>query len=279
MISVGKKELSQADGSSAEIRVGADIGIQNAAVGKGWRETTRVLIIVLAPLGLAIILVASGVLTLACLQIMRGIAVEPPSTASIQLYGLLAYAVAGWIAVAAAWLWASHRGLIREVFRFRRMTGATLAASLAGFVIVMYGVPIATRWLSGVTGGQGPTRIDLHDAKFLALYVLLFVITTPLSEEILYRGLLVAWLRRLGWRDSAILPVGSVIFGANHLIPLGFVWASAMVGLGAILFALRLRYDSLSPAWAAHFLFNAHPLLILPLVHWLTPVLLPGQLY
>jgi hypothetical protein len=97
-------------------------------------------------------------------------------------------------------------------------------------------------------------------------------------EEILYRGLLVVWLRRKGWRDFAIGLTGSLIFGLNHAIPLGPVWVAVMIMFGAILFALRLRYDSLSPAWLTHFLFNAQPLLIYPLVAWLDPALLPGRL-
>ena len=51
-----------------------------------------------------------------------------------------------------------------------------------------------------------------------------------------------------------------------------------VVVLGAILFALRLRYESLTPAWLAHFLFNAQPFLIYPLITWLPPALLPGHL-
>ncbi|HEY4840825.1 MAG TPA: CPBP family intramembrane glutamic endopeptidase, partial [Terriglobales bacterium] len=112
----------------------------------------------------------------------------------------------------------------------------------------------------------------------VAMYVLLFVVTAPVCEEILYRGLLVAWLRRVGWRDSAIWLAGSLIFGANHLIPLGLVWSAVMVVFGAILFAIRLRYDSLSPGWLVHFLFNAQPFLIDPLIAWLAPGLLPGGL-
>ena len=65
---------------------------------------------------------------------------------------------------------------------------------------------------------------------------------------------------------------------ANHFIPLGLVWSVAMVGFGAILFAIRLRYGSLTPAWLAHFLFNAQPFLILPLFDWLAPALHPGHL-
>jgi hypothetical protein len=44
------------------------------------------------------------------------------------------------------------------------------------------------------------------------------------------------------------------------------------------LYALRLRYDSLAPAWLAHVLFNAQPILLYPLIAWLAPALLPDRL-
>jgi membrane protease YdiL (CAAX protease family) len=94
------------------------------------------------------------------------------------------------------------------------------------------------------------------------------VVTTPVSEEVLYRGLLVAWLRRLGWNDFTILVFGSLIFAANHIIPLGLVWAAAMILLGVVLFSLRLRYESLSAPWLAHALFNARLTLSYPLMAW-----------
>ena len=202
-----------------------------------------------------------------------------PARTNIQFYGQTSYVVASWVAAMAAWLWSSRRGLRRDVFAFHRLTWAALVAAIVGFVIAMYGVPVMTVWLSQLTGGRGPqVRINFHDAQSVAIYVLLFVVTAPVCEEILYRGLLVAWLRRAGWNDPAIWLAGSLIFGANHWIPLGFVWSVAMVGLGAILFAIRLRYDSLTPAWLAHLLFNAQPFLIVPLISWLAPGLLPGPL-
>jgi hypothetical protein len=72
--------------------------------------------------------------------------------------------------------------------------------------------------------------------------------------------------------------VGSLIFGANHFIPLGFVWSVAMLGLGTILFTPRLRYDFLSPAWLAHIPFNAQTILLYPLIAWLAPALPPARL-
>jgi membrane protease YdiL (CAAX protease family) len=253
---------------------------QATAAAGGWRDCIVVLAIVLAPLGLANFLFASSVFAIAGWQMVRGVAVELPSRANLQPYGLLAYVVASWIAVAAAWHWSSRRGVSREVFLFRRLKWPALVASVLGFVVAMYGVPVLTHWLSQLTGGRGPdVRIDFDDPQSVAVYLLLFVVTTPLCEEILYRGLLVTWLRRVGWRDPAILLMGSLLFGANHIIPLGLVWGAAMaVVLGAILFALRLRYESLTPAWLAHFLFNAQPFLIYPLLTRLAPALLPGHL-
>jgi membrane protease YdiL (CAAX protease family) len=266
--------MSQADGSCATIKSSENIGLQG-----GWREGILVLVMVMAPIGLAMIVMAAGVSVIAAWQSLRGAAVELPTRANLQQYGLLSYAVGSWIDVAVVWLWSSRRGLRQDIFIFRRLTWPALAASIVGFVIAMYGAPVMVHWLSYITGGRGSgVRIDFHDTQSVAIFAFLFVVTTPVSEEILYRGLLVAWLRRVGWRDTAILLVGGLIFGANHFIPLGFVWSVAMVGLGTILFALRLRYDSLSPAWLAHILFNAQPILFYPLIAWFAPAVLPGRL-
>lgn len=266
--------MSQAESSSATVKSSGAIVLQVTAVDNAWRENIRVLLVVLAPNGLAIIVMAIGIAARAILQIAQGVPVELPAPASIRFYGLLSYALGSWIAVALAWLWSSRREMRRDVFIFRRLTWRTRTASIVGFVIVTFGVPIVTHWL----GGQSQeARLDFHDARSAAIVIFLFVITTPVTEEILYRGLLFAWLRRRGWRDLTILILGSLIFAANHIIALGFVWSVAMILLGVILFALRLRYESLSPAWLAHTLFNAQltfnaPLtLIYPLITWLAP--------
>jgi membrane protease YdiL (CAAX protease family) len=271
--------LSQGDGLSATIKSDENTGLQVAAFAGGRREGTLVLVMVLAPVGLAIILTASVVLLIAGWQIARGLPIEMPTKVNLQLFGTLSYLIGIWIDVAAVWFWLSRRGLLRDVFVFRGLTRPVVAASLVGFVIATYGAPLMTQWLSGVVGG-GPTqaRIDFHGAHASAIYVLLFMITAPLCEEILYRGLLVAWLRRVGWSDAAIWLAGSLIFGANHSIPLGLAWSVVMVGLGAILFAMRLWYDSLTPAWLTHFLFNAQPFPILPLINRFAPALHPGYL-
>ncbi|MBV9563982.1 MAG: CPBP family intramembrane metalloprotease [Bradyrhizobium sp.] len=202
-----------------------------------------------------------------------------PSRASLQFYGLLAYAAGSWIDVAVAWLWSSRRSWRGDIFLFRRLSWSALATSIVAFLLAVYGAPAMLHGLSHLTGGPGSgVRINFHDAQSVAVYLLLFVVTTPLSEEILYRGLLVAWFRRLGWRDSAICLAGSLIFGANHVLPLGFAFGAVMVVFGGLLFTMRLRYDSLAPAWLVHLLFNAQPFLLLPLTTWLPPAWHPGSL-
>ena len=232
--------MSKADGSSAaESIVLPD--------GHGWRKSILAFAIVLAPMALAIVVMAVGLAARAAWIAMLGVSVEPATSASIRLYGLLSYAVGSWLAVALAWFWTKRRKLGRDVFVFRRLTLPAFAAGAFGFTIVAVSVPIVTHWLTGVTGGQSPNlRLDFHDAHSVAIVVFLFVVTTPVTEEILYRGLLVAWLRRLGWKDLNILVLGSLIFSANHIIPLGFVWGVAMILLGVVTYALRLRYESLS---------------------------------
>jgi membrane protease YdiL (CAAX protease family) len=232
-----------------------------------WRQSAVVLFIVLSPFGLAVAIMAIGVAAQAVWQMMRGGAVQLPMPENFRLYGLLAYAVSSWIAVALAWFWSKRHGMQREVFIFRRLTWPSFIGSMVASVIVILGVPILTHWLAQTTGSQSQNvRVDFSDAQSVTIVVLLFVITTPLSEELLYRGLLVAWLRRLGWKDFNILGLGSLLFAANHILPLGLVWSVAMILLGATTNALRLRYKSLSPGWLAHALFNAQLTLTYPLL-------------
>jgi hypothetical protein len=75
----------------------------------------------------------------------------------------------------------------------------------------------------------------------------------------------------LRWLETCHGLVGSLIFGAQPHRPPRICYLGSHGGGRSIWFALRLRYDSLSPAWLSHFLFNAEPFLIVPLITWLAP--------
>ncbi len=268
--------MPQARGVPATSDVRESEGPGATASRVGGRESVVVFVIAALPVILTSVLITIGVLLVIGWQRLQGQDPRLPTNAHIRTSGLLLYSAISWIEVAYIWLWASRRGLSREIFAFRRPMGADIAAGIMGFLIAMYGVWPLTRWLIQLTHSRGPgVRVDLHDIPSLALYLLCFVATAPICEEILYRGLLVARLRRVGWPTAAIWLIGSLVFGGAHLIYLGYVWSIVMVPFGAMLFGLRLWRRSLTPGWIVHFLFNAQPLLAIPLISRLAPALLP----
>lgn len=234
----------------------------------GWRDSVLVVVTVLLPVLLASILFAAGVFAMIGWHRLQHQPFQISAKASM-ISVLCLYAVISWIAVAMAWRWSSRRGFSRDIFLFRRPNWLDVAAGLAGFTAAMVGVPLLTRGLAQLTGGHGPA-LPLDDAASLAAYFLCVAVTAPICEEILYRGLLVAWFSRAGWGTPAIWLAGSLLFGASHLLFTGLVWSVAMVLFGAMLFGLRLWRRSLTPGWLAHFLFNAQ-LAMHPLIAWLAP--------
>ena len=263
--------MSQAAGLSATSKLSGSSGLDAANPG-GWRENVLVLVMVLLPVPLASILFAVGVFATLGWYWLHGQPFQISAKASM-ISALSLYAVISWIDVALVWRWSSRRGFSRDVLIFHRPAWLDVAAGLAGFAVAMVGVPFLTRWLSQLSGGHGPV-LPLNDAASLATYAVCVVVTAPVCEEILYRGLLVAWFGRVGWRVPFIWLAGSLLFGASHLLFTGFVWSAAMVLFGAMLFGLRLWRRSLTPGWLAHFLFNAQ-LAIHPLIAWLAPALRP----
>jgi membrane protease YdiL (CAAX protease family) len=264
--------MSQAGGVSTTSELGESNRLNAAKPIGDWRESVLVFVMVLLPVPLASIFFAVGVSVTVGWHWLYSQPFHISAKASM-ISALSLYAVISWIDVALVWRSSSRRGFSRDVFIFRRPTWPDVATGLAGFAIAMYGVPLLTRWLSHVTSGHGPV-LPLDDAASLAVYILCIGVTAAICEDVLYRGLLVAWFSRVGWRTPVIWLVGSLLFGASHLLFTGFVWSAAMVLFGAMLFGLRLWRHSLTPGLLAHFLFNAQ-LVIHPLISWLAPALRP----
>jgi len=100
------------------------------------------------------------------------------------------------------------------------------------------------------------TRIDGPLRAFTVPLAL--VVIAPVTEELLFRGLLLAALRpQLGGTSAVALT--AVLFGVFHAEPLAAIHA-ALVGL--VLGALFLRCRSVLPSLAFHGAFNAMPILL-----------------
>ncbi len=91
------------------------------------------------------------------------------------------------------------------------------------------------------------------------LMVLVVAVMAPLVEELFYRGLVLgALLQRLPVAAAVI--VQAVVFAGAHLQLVQF---PGLLVVGLVCGYLRIRYDRLGPAWAAHFGFNAITLAVL----------------
>lgn len=101
---------------------------------------------------------------------------------------------------------------------------------------------------------SGTIEKTIGDAPLLPKLALVFIATllAPLSEELLYRGMLLAAISRRTGRTIGVL-VSSALFGLAHLNLYSFV---LLFSVGVALALLVVRSESLLPSFAAHLAFN-----------------------
>ncbi|MDI7269719.1 MAG: CPBP family intramembrane metalloprotease [Myxococcota bacterium] len=92
------------------------------------------------------------------------------------------------------------------------------------------------------------------------LKVVAVVVATPVGEEIVFRGIILRWLRRSYGRLAGIT-VSAFLFAGAHLSVRTFV---PILLLGLFLAWVTDRSRSVIPAVAAHSVFNAFPFVIPP---------------
>lgn len=144
----------------------------------------------------------------------------------------------------------------REVLALRRPAswGQALGLALGALVLIFVGAAIALSLANA--GDEQNLTPDDWDSSRAAAYALSFVavvFVAPITEELLYRGIgLSLLLPRVG--APLAVAVSAVLFGLGHglLLSLGaFVW------FGIVIAVLRLRTDSVYPAFVVHCTFNA----------------------
>jgi hypothetical protein len=126
------------------------------------------------------------------------------------------------------------------------------AGWLVGFAVIgaACGVLLAFGWLR-------ITPADPGSSLGAAARITLFLIPAALAEEVLCRGYVLTVVReRIG--TPAAVGATSLVFGLLHVSNPG--WTVASVGIvalaGIFLAAVRVVYDSLYAAWAAHVAWN-----------------------
>jgi membrane protease YdiL (CAAX protease family) len=134
------------------------------------------------------------------------------------------------------------------------------AASGIGLIVLLAAVGSLLRWIG--VDVVPPPSLDIlpHNLSQLFFAIVLIAIIAPLAEELIFRGLLLDWLKQKinVWAAALIL---SVIFALlhNNGFKLGAIGAMAFgvrmtLGLASSVFAIR--FSSLRASFVMHAAFN-----------------------
>jgi membrane protease YdiL (CAAX protease family) len=174
--------------------------------------------------------------------------------AATALYG-------SWL-VGYQWL-AKARGWDSLQARFSRTRPKVLLAAAAtgiGLIVMLAAVGILLRWFGINVVPLPPPDILPRNVSQLSFAIVLVAIIGPLAEELIFRGLLLDWLKQKinVWTAALIL---SVIFALlhNNGFKLGAIGAMAFgvrMTLGLASSAFAIRYRSLRASFVMHATFN-----------------------
>jgi hypothetical protein len=161
---------------------------------------------------------------------------------------LLQLALANAVLAAAAVAVAARRGW--AVFRFAPLPAGMLAlcaaAGAAGGISLALLLSIVSEAVGIPLHGVNDELMGVDDLPPLGmvLFAVIAAGTTPLVEELIFRGLLFQWLRgRIGAGGGAL--ASAVLFGGLHWPSGQALWAG-LVGL-----ALALLFDRVGSLWAS----------------------------
>jgi len=158
---------------------------------------------------------------------------------------------------------ARSRGLDSLQVRFSSVSGKIILSSAAG-AIVLTVIPLllaALLQLAGFNLREVPVLSVLpRDLRQLPLAIVFVVILGPFSEELIFRGLLLDWLKQ----KMAVWPAASIIsllFALLHNNDfksgiIGWIAFGDRFFLGLATSFLAIRYRSLRPSFAMHATLN-----------------------
>jgi membrane protease YdiL (CAAX protease family) len=186
----------------------------------------------------------------------------------VYMVSWLGYTVGCWVAVYGVWLWSSRRGIADKVFIFRQPTGRDWGITLAGAavgIVILYPV---SQWLAQVLFGvqMRGMSFDIRQPFVLPVVLVWAVLTAPLAEEVLFRGLAVAYLQARRWPTWAIGVVCCIAFAAIHLPYFGVAGATLILFWGGMVVAIRLWRGNLMPGWILHIVNNVVAYIAIPLL-------------
>lgn len=192
----------------------------------------------------------------------------PHAPLSVHVLGLGAVVLLGvlwpllrgvpWATLRQDWGIHAGRGVAREVLAGVGGYLAGLPVLFLGLVVMIVLILITKQTPSHPIQQQAG---DHSIATVLSLYAIASVFA-PLTEELMFRGALVAHLR--GWMGVVLAALLSgLVFGAVH--PQGWTVVPALAGVGAVLALIRQWRGTLIASITAHAMHNAFLITIMTL--------------
>lgn len=154
----------------------------------------------------------------------------------------------------------------RALFLFRRPSWRELLAAAVAPHVAKILSTLAVFVVISAFGVNPPSNpVGELGIRSIAIFVVVGGIFAPIVEEVLFRGLLLGYLVERGVPKLVAAGVVITVFGAIHYYAGPASVASAAV-MGAILVALRLRYDNLVSPVLVHSFSNLINVLVVPLL-------------
>jgi membrane protease YdiL (CAAX protease family) len=153
--------------------------------------------------------------------------------------------------------WTGLRARFSPVGRKPLALSALAAVAVIAFISMVH-------WIlhrAGVKLADVPLPVVLQNWMQLPLALALIVVLAPLAEELVFRGLLLDWLKQKMnvWAAAVILSAIFSLLHVNHFSLGAIGWLAftdrLLLGLGASIFTIK--YRSLRPAVVMHATFNA----------------------
>lgn len=171
--------------------------------------------------------------------------------------GWLTYALSNWLVLAMLFALLRRSQSVRAVFLFTRPTGHDWLLAFAAFAIGAFVIYPITEAINKALGTpiQG-MNFDLGSFWAVVWVVFFAVVTAPLAEEVLFRGLGVGYLLARGVAPWLAGLTMILLFALIHLPYFGVGGAILIIFWGALPTVMRLRTNSLTPGWLMHVLNN-----------------------
>lgn len=178
---------------------------------------------------------------------------------NLNLYSFLVYMVA--LAMALLWYYFAFVAPVGTKVYTEESTKRITPVCFGWIALLAFALEHATSLIVAVVAAVAPQAFENYESmvegsglsEYSVMWYFATLILPPLVEEIVFRGLILNYLRRAGIGLVLSIVIQAVLFGVYHGNLVQGVYAAI---LGIVLGYLAIRYNSLAAPMFMHFCFN-----------------------